>query len=110
MKKTVLRKYADMIVRKGINVQKGQEVIIAAGLADDLHIFERIIALDDGKIAGFECQLVIAHCIASHAVGHFYKICVIHFLFPYFMLKRLNQMLLFAAVFPVSGEYSSVML
>ena len=32
MKKTVLRKYADMIVRKGINVQKGQEVIVYAGL------------------------------------------------------------------------------
>ena len=32
MKKTVLRKYADLIVRKGINVQKGQEVIVYAGL------------------------------------------------------------------------------
>ena len=32
MKKTVLREYADLIVRKGINVQKGQEVIISAGL------------------------------------------------------------------------------
>ena len=32
MKKTVLRKYADMIVRKGINVQKGQEVIVYASL------------------------------------------------------------------------------
>ena len=32
MKKTVLRKYADLIVRKGINVQKGQEVLLYAGL------------------------------------------------------------------------------
>lgn len=32
MKKTVLRKYADLIVRKGINVQKGQEVVVYAGL------------------------------------------------------------------------------
>ena len=32
MKKTVLRKYADLIVRKGINVQKGQEVLLYADL------------------------------------------------------------------------------
>ena len=32
MKKTVLRKYADLIVRKGINVQKGQDVLVYAGL------------------------------------------------------------------------------
>ena len=32
MKKTILRKYADLIVRKGINVQKGQEVLIYADL------------------------------------------------------------------------------
>ena len=32
MKKTVLRKYADLIVRKGINVQKGQDVLVFAGL------------------------------------------------------------------------------
>ena len=32
MKKTVLRKYADLIARKGINVQKGQDVLIYAGL------------------------------------------------------------------------------
>jgi len=32
MKKSVLREYARLIVRKGINVQKGQEVIVAAGL------------------------------------------------------------------------------
>ena len=32
MKKTILRKYADLIVRKGINVQKGQEVLIFADL------------------------------------------------------------------------------
>ena len=32
MKKSVLREYARLIVRKGINVQKGQEVIISAGL------------------------------------------------------------------------------
>ena len=32
MKKTVLRKYADLIVRKGINVQKGQDVLLYAGL------------------------------------------------------------------------------
>ena len=32
MKKSVLREYARLIVRKGINVQKGQEVIVSAGL------------------------------------------------------------------------------
>ena len=32
MKKTVLRKYADLIVRKGINVQKGQDVLLYADL------------------------------------------------------------------------------
>ncbi|MBQ3491413.1 MAG: aminopeptidase [Oscillospiraceae bacterium] len=32
MKKTVLRKYAELIVRCGINVQKGQEVLIFADL------------------------------------------------------------------------------
>jgi len=32
MKKTVLRKYANLLVRCGINVQKGQEVMIYAGL------------------------------------------------------------------------------
>lgn len=32
MKKTVLREYARLIVRSGVNVQKGQEVIIHAGL------------------------------------------------------------------------------
>ncbi|MCQ2558007.1 MAG: aminopeptidase [Oscillospiraceae bacterium] len=32
MKKTVLRKYANLIAAKGVNVQKGQEVFIVAGL------------------------------------------------------------------------------
>ena len=32
MKKTILREYAKLIVRKGVNVQKGQEVIIHADL------------------------------------------------------------------------------
>lgn len=32
MKKTVLREYAKLIVRCGVNVQKGQEVVIYAGL------------------------------------------------------------------------------
>ena len=32
MKKTVLRKYANLIARCGVNVQPGQEVFIAAGL------------------------------------------------------------------------------
>ena len=32
MKKTVLREYAKLIVRVGVNVQKGQEVIVHAGL------------------------------------------------------------------------------
>ncbi len=32
MNKTVLRKYADLIVRKGINVQKGQDVLLYADL------------------------------------------------------------------------------
>ena len=32
MKKTVLREYARLIVRCGVNVQKGQEVMIYAGI------------------------------------------------------------------------------
>ncbi len=32
MKKTVLREYAKLIIRRGVNVQKGQEVVIYAGL------------------------------------------------------------------------------
>ena len=32
MKKTLLRKYAELIVRCGVNVQKGQEVMIHADL------------------------------------------------------------------------------
>lgn len=32
MKKTVLKKYAELIVKMGVNVRKGQEVIINAGL------------------------------------------------------------------------------
>ena len=32
MKKTVLRSYARLIARAGINVQKGQEVMVRAGL------------------------------------------------------------------------------
>ena len=32
MKKTVLRKYAQLIARMGVNVQPGQEVFITAGL------------------------------------------------------------------------------
>ena len=32
MKKTVLKKYAKLIVERGVNVNKGQEVIIVAEL------------------------------------------------------------------------------
>ena len=32
MKKSVLREYAKLIVRMGANVQKGQDVVIQAGL------------------------------------------------------------------------------
>ena len=32
MKKTVLKKYAELIARRGVNIQKGQEVIVMAGL------------------------------------------------------------------------------
>ena len=32
MKKTILREYARLIVRSGVNVQKGQEVLIYADL------------------------------------------------------------------------------
>ena len=32
MKKTILRKYAALIAQAGVNVQKGQEVFIQAGL------------------------------------------------------------------------------
>ena len=30
MKKTILREYARLIIRRGVNVQKGQEVMIYA--------------------------------------------------------------------------------
>ena len=42
MKKTILRDYAKLLARKGINVQKGQEVIIVAEL--DQPEFVRILA------------------------------------------------------------------
>ena len=32
MKKTILRSYAKLIARKGVNIEKGQEVVISAGL------------------------------------------------------------------------------
>ena len=32
MKKTILRKYANLIAKCGVNVQDGQEVFITAGL------------------------------------------------------------------------------
>ena len=32
MKKTILRDYAKLLAKKGVNVQKGQEVIIVAEL------------------------------------------------------------------------------
>ena len=32
MKKTVLRSYARLITRTGVNIEKGQEVVIVAGL------------------------------------------------------------------------------
>ena len=32
MKKTILREYARLIVRSGVNVQKGQDVLIYADL------------------------------------------------------------------------------
>ena len=32
MKKTVLREYARLIVRMGVNVQKGQDVVVYADL------------------------------------------------------------------------------
>ena len=35
MKKSVLKKYAKLIAVMGVNIQKGQEVIIAADLACD---------------------------------------------------------------------------
>lgn len=41
MKKTVLRSYARLIARKGVNIEKGQEVVIAAGL--DQPEFVRIL-------------------------------------------------------------------
>ena len=32
MKKTILRSYAKLIACKGVNIEKGQEVVISAGL------------------------------------------------------------------------------
>ena len=32
MKKTILRKYAQLIARRGVNIDKGQEVVIVAEL------------------------------------------------------------------------------
>ena len=37
MKKTVLRKYANLIAKCGVNVQKGQDVEILAGLETKYH-------------------------------------------------------------------------
>ena len=42
MKKTVLREYAKLLVRCGINVQKGQEVMIYAGL-DQPEFFQMVV-------------------------------------------------------------------
>ena len=34
MKKSLLKNYAKLIVKKGVNVQKGQDVIINANVSD----------------------------------------------------------------------------
>ena len=48
MKKTVLRKYARLIAQVGVNVQKGQEVFIVAGL--DQPEFVRMVAEECYKL------------------------------------------------------------
>ena len=48
MKKTVLRKYARLIAEAGVNVQRGQEVVIVAGL--DQPEFVRMVAEECYKL------------------------------------------------------------
>ena len=53
MKKTVLKKYAELIARMGVNVQKGQEVYIDAGLDQPefvLMVAEACYALGASKV------------------------------------------------------------
>ena len=48
MKKTTLRKYARLIAQCGVNVQKGQEVFITAGL--DQPDFVKMVAEECYKL------------------------------------------------------------
>ena len=77
MKKTVLREYAKLIVRCGMNVQKGQEVNIIAGL-DHTCINEvgDLSAALSGEISEFEnaCALQKLYkfsLIAFHIISPF---------------------------------------
>ena len=56
MKKTVLRKYAQLIARCGVNVQKGQEVCIPVSYTH-LDVYKRQAARIDGE------SLFIAGCL-----------------------------------------------
>ena len=83
MKKTALKKYADLIVRKGINVQKGQEVVVYAGESKAQKDKEVIVAeiypdfdalknrgIDDvAKYFAEEMKAVNARMVSYKAVG-----------------------------------------
>ena len=59
MKKTVLQNYARLIARKGVNVQKGQDVVIRADL--DQPEFVKMVAEECYKAgARLVCRLVIS--------------------------------------------------
>ena len=58
MKKTVLREYARMIARVGANVQKGQDVIIHAGLDQPEFV-----------------ALVVEECYIQFTIGACYYSC-----------------------------------
>ena len=55
MKKTILRKYAQLIAARGVNVQKGQEVFIVAAL-DQPEFVQMVVAHDPSR----PCQVVVA--------------------------------------------------
>ena len=59
MKKTILRNYARLIVRTGANVQKGQSVLVYAGL--DQPEFVEMVADEAYKAGAAEVELVWQH-------------------------------------------------
>ena len=58
MKKTVLQNYARLIARKGVNVRKGQDVVIRADL--DQPEFVKMVAEECYKAASCLRRLVLS--------------------------------------------------